>query len=149
MEQIGGKNYCFACASKKEKNEHDRKELYAFIQETFNITYPTGLMLRQIKTFHEERKYSYKNIRLTIDYIIRIQKKTMYSSAGLALVPYIYDEMIDYYKDLIRRRSETTLQKSETKVVTMKRPAINNTQNDLRNKKIVNMENMEARLNEQ
>lgn len=147
MEQIGGKNYCFSCASKKEKNEHDRKELYTFIQETFNITYPTGLMLKQIKLFHEERGYSYKNIRLTIDYIIRIQKKPMYSNAGIALVPYIYDEMIDYYKDLIRRRSETNLKKSETKVVKISRSS-NKVQDDLRNKKIVSMENMEARLNE-
>lgn len=126
MLQISGKNYCEPCYSKKTKDTKDREELYQYLQKTYNLSFPTGLMLRQIKTLKEERGYTYKNIRFTLDYIFNIRKA--YSpdlKFGIAMVPHFYDEMIGYYKNLSEKRASTVIRKIETKVVVLEKPPEN------------------------
>jgi hypothetical protein len=139
MLKFQNKNHCPSCYEAKVKEVQDRENLYNLLKQVFNISFPTGLMLRQIKQFREERNYTYKNIMFTVDYIVRIKKVKLQLQYGIALVPHYYDEMIEYYKELKRRREETVVQKSS--VVKMKiRPF--KFENEYRKKKFINMEDL-------
>lgn len=54
-----GKNHCPECYQRKVKETKEREDLYNFIKTTYNLNFPTGNMLRQIKQFREERNYTY------------------------------------------------------------------------------------------
>lgn len=139
MTKFKGQNHCKSCYEAKVKEVNDREDLYKYLQEVFKISYPTGLMLRQIKQFKEDRGYSYKNIRFAVDYIIRIKRTNLQLKYGIALVPHIYDEMISYYKELKEKRDNTVIQKPKT-VTIKKTPVIY--ENTYREKKMINMERL-------
>ena len=116
-----GVNYCLDCYDRKAKEIKDRQELYWYIQEEYNLTFPTGMMLRQIKKFVDEHHYTYKNIRFTLDYVFNIRKVyTPQIKFGLGFIPYFYDEMIEYYKELIEKRKNTTVKETTEKKITIK-----------------------------
>ena len=48
--------------------ELEYKALLACIKQYYGC-YPTGLMFKQIQRFHDNNKWSYKNIRLCLQYI--------------------------------------------------------------------------------
>jgi hypothetical protein len=131
-----GKNYCPQCYASKVKEDTDREKLYKFLQETFNINFPTGLMLRQIKEFREDRNYSYKNIYFTIKYILEVQKINLQLKYGIALVPHYYDEMLAYYKRLAEKRATTVIEKTEPIKITIQ-PFVFE---DYKQKKLIDME---------
>ena len=140
MKQIGGKNFCEKCYMFSVKERNDREDLYHYIQETFNLTFPTGLMLRQIKTFKEERGYSYKNIRFTLVYVLSVRR--IYKAEikfGIAFVPHFYDEMITYYKELAKKRADTVVKEQVVQVVKMEKPKENTVYVE---KKIINMDDL-------
>ncbi|PED64014.1 hypothetical protein [Priestia megaterium] len=132
-------NHCKPCYEAKVKEVTDRENLYSLIKDIFNLSFPTGLMLRQIKQFREERDYSYKNIAFALDYIVRIKKIKLQTNFGIALVPHYYDEMISYYKDLQRRREQMQFIKPQKVKVKMKPLVL---ENEYRNKKLINMEDL-------
>ncbi|MDG0860380.1 hypothetical protein [Staphylococcus equorum] len=135
-----GHNYCVSCYEKKIKDFNDRNDLYKFLQDTFDLNFPTGLMLRQIKQFNEERGYSYKNIRLTLNYIFNIKRcyKPM-TKFGIAMVPHFHEEMIEYYKNFKNKRENLTIKKTETKRVTL---PLFETNESYKQKKLINMEDL-------
>jgi hypothetical protein len=139
MKKLSGANHCPSCYESKEKDIADREELYNFLKSYFNLNFPTGLMLRQIKQYREERSYTYKNIRFALDYMIRIKKIDLNLQYGIALVPHYYDEMIAYYKDLKERREKTQVVKVKT-ITVQKKPR--NLENTYRQKKLINMEEL-------
>ncbi|PEN61657.1 hypothetical protein [Bacillus wiedmannii] len=132
-------NHCLPCYQAKVKEVEDREKLYELIKKTFNLNFPTGLMLKQVKQFREERQYTYKNIAFTIDYIVRIKKMKLHMQYGIALVPHFYDEMIAYYKDLKRRREQMKDIKPRKVTVKMQPPVL---ENEYRKKKLINMEDL-------
>lgn len=135
-----GKRYCLSCYRRKIKEVADREKLYSYIKETYNIDFPTGYMLRQIKSFVRERGYTYKNIRLTLDYVFRIKKAAKPEvKYGIALVPYYYDEMLAYYKDRQEKRKHTVIKKPNIVHIKMKPFTQENT---YRNKKLIDMERL-------
>ena len=114
MTKFKNQNHCSVCYPIKVTNVEEREKLYLFIRELFNLSFPTGNMLRQIKTYKEERGYSYKNIRLTLNYIFNIKKTAKpITKYGIALVPHFHDEMVEYYKDLSERRSKIVFKKPD------------------------------------
>lgn len=137
MNLISNKNHCPTCYDKKITDKRERELLYQYLQDIFNLKFPTGLMLKQIKELVGERNYTYKNIRFTVDYIIRIKKINLQMKYGIAMVPHLYDEMIDYYKNLKERRSKTF--SKEIKVQTIKiEPFV--FENEYKAKKLIDME---------
>lgn len=139
MLDYKGHNHCHDCYNAKVKDVEDREELYKFLSSYFKLNYPSGIMLRQIKQYKDERGYSYKNMRFAVDYMIRIKKIDLNVKYGIALVPHYYDEMIRYYKDLKERRERTT--DYEPKVINIKLKPIN-LENTYRQKKLINMEEL-------
>lgn len=138
-------NHCPECYGRKVKETEDREKLYNMLKEVFSINFPTGLMLRQIKQYREERNYSYRNIAFTIDYIINVKKQKLQMQYGIALVPHYYDEMIAYYKKLKEKREQTIVEEQQTIKVTIK-PF--NFANDYKERKLINMENLMNNLQE-
>lgn len=112
------KNYCFKCYARKTEEAHGYEVLKQTISEVFNIPYPTGLMLRQMKTFFEERNYTYIDQANALKYGREVLKKTFTSNYGLGLVPYIIDEARGYYikrdKQMENMKDVNALRKVET-----------------------------------
>lgn len=104
LVKVGSKNFCKKCAKIKEKENKDREILYKTIQTVYNIPYPNGQMLRQIKQFSDERNYTLEGMTKTLCYFVKIMKKKPYLNAGLSFLPYYYDNAIKYYNDLDERR---------------------------------------------
>ena len=69
LYQYGGKNYCFKHYHQKLKDKQDRQRLYGLISKNFNIEYPTGLMLSQIKKFQDINHYTLEGIAEAVDYM--------------------------------------------------------------------------------
>lgn len=132
-------NHCKPCYDKKVKEVEDREHLYNLLKKTFDLNFPTGLMLRQIKEYREQRSYTYKNIAFAVDYIVRIKKIQLQTQYGIAMVPHFYDEMINYYKDLKRRRENMVITENKVQKVYIK-PSI--PQNKHKERKMIDMEKL-------
>lgn len=140
LKVFSGKNYCTSCYEKKKQEDQERIKLNQTISKWFDIPFPNGHMLKQIKNFRSEPyNYSYKNIRLTIDYCFsnKILKPEM--KFGISFVPYYHDEMINYYKELNRKRAQTVIQ--EEKIIRLKLKPFKS-ENEYRDKKFINMEEL-------
>lgn len=109
--------------SKDEKLEYNA--LLACIKQHYGC-YPTGLMFKQIERFHNNYNWSYKNIRLCIQYINDFTNIKFDKKYGLGILPYYYDEMISYYKDKIKKQSELEKSKKKSKYV-----KVNKKKNDM------------------
>ncbi|KKB42971.1 hypothetical protein [Bacillus thermotolerans] len=107
MQKISGKNYCPPCYEKRKAEEAERQKLNKYIAKIFNMKYPDTALLAQVKRFHDQDGYSYKNIRFTLQYIIEIKKIRLQRNYGILLVGNYHDEMIEYYKNLKKRNKET------------------------------------------
>ena len=111
-------NYCFKCYSRKTEEAHGREVLMRTISDVFNIPYPTGRMLGQMKSFFEERNYTYIDQANALTYGRDVLRKTFTSNYGLGLIPYIIDDARAYYikrnKQMEDMKDVDTLRKVET-----------------------------------
>jgi hypothetical protein len=138
MVKVGSLNHCKPCAKRKEKEQEDRKILYTTIQTVYEIPYPSGQMLRQIKQFTEEKNYTLEGMTKTVCYLVKVMKKKPFKNAGLSFVPYYYDSAQDYYNELEERRKNAKDVDTSIKKITIK-PIKHDTSNYLK-KKLVSME---------
>ena len=121
MVQISNRNYCKPCYEATIKERQDYNDLLNTLKQMYNINYPTGLQLRQIKEFKTVNMYTYKNIRLTVDYIVRVKRMSMELKFGIALVPHFYEEMLQYYREMLQRKEKMKdVELAERKVITIK-----------------------------
>lgn len=90
----------------KEALEFDA--LIEVVRHYFKIDEPTPLIVRQIKQYKHEYGFTNAGIRKTIDYCYRLADppRLPMLDAGIALVPYYYQEAKDFY----RRRHEVKVQ---------------------------------------
>lgn len=91
-----------ATASKaKESKDNGYKELIAVIVRLFHIVKPTGLMLRQLQSFHNSLNLTYDGMRATIIYCATWSTPPVEFDLdrGLAFVPYKYDEARRFYEE--------------------------------------------------
>ena len=142
LTKYKGKNYCQVCLKEKRRNDEDYEFLLMKIKHSFNIPYPNGMMLRQIKTFKEDRGYSYHNQGLAIDYIKNVLRKRMETKYGLGLIPYVIDDAVKYYKENEEKArklkdvdSINNKQRAKISAKTLK-------ENDYGKKKMINMEEL-------
>lgn len=79
-----------------------RIELNEYISEIYNIEFPTGWMMKQIKEYKEKRNYTYKGMELTLRYMYEVERlnKLEASDAGLGMIPYYYEKTKKYYSNL-------------------------------------------------
>lgn len=137
--KYSNKNHCYFCADRKRQEKIDRDLLYKTIQTIYKIPYPTGMMLKQISQYKEDRNYTYEGMTKTLCYFVKVQGKTPVKQAGLALVPYHYETAVDYYEKMEERRKNSADVSSiiKTVKVTIKPPRATNT--EVKNRKIIDM----------
>lgn len=140
LVKIGQKNFCKPCAEKKEKENKDRETLYKTIQTVYKIPFPSGQMLKQIKTFTEERNYTLEGLTKTICYFVKVKKQQPVYNAGLAFIPFHYDNAIKYYSDLEERRKNSQNINIAVKTISIKPRQYNN--NEYLSKKLIKMEDI-------
>ena len=63
-----GKGYCKTCYDELYSNNEDRKQLLNLICEYYQIEVPTGIMMKQIKEYKDEFKYTYAGMIYTLYY---------------------------------------------------------------------------------
>lgn len=97
LYKYAGKNYCYKHYNKKLIEKRDRNKLYAIIKKYYLVSYPSGLMMGQIKKFVEVNGYTYTGIAETIEYMASKPSISLDSSKGLGLVPYLYEEAMNVY----------------------------------------------------
>lgn len=138
-----GKNYCQHCLETRRRDSIERENLSKMIQELFNLSYPTGLILRQMKTFREERNYSYQEQADTLNYINLHTPKKLQVKYGIALIPYYIEEMKQFVIDSKERAESNNYNSlSDSNVKTIKMTKIKSNHKDYQKNKLLNMEDI-------
>lgn len=95
--KFSSRNYCFKCYERVTREKLERETLMHTISEVYNIPYPTGRMLKQMKDFKEERNYSYLDQSNALLYGRDVLHKVFHSKYALGLLPYIIDDSIAFH----------------------------------------------------
>ncbi len=115
-----GKKYCEACLNEKIKNIEDRNELYNTIKQLYKISYPTGMMLKQIKTYKEEFGYTYKGMTQTLKFINNDDNKVDFNyKYGLGIITYRYDKAMEFYSNQEKMVKENIFKSSDIEEITV------------------------------
>lgn len=143
MVVYSGKRHCKSCFEVKEKEQNERSQLYSLIKELYKITYPTGMMLKQIKNYREQFNYTYEGMIKTLMYLEKqnLEFKPVY---GLGIITYKYDEAQDYYKRQEKLLAEQMFKNevnNEPKVITVKTRKPNNI-NKIKQERMINLEDL-------
>lgn len=80
---------CEECYDKVGKESKDYTTLIRYVCDIFKISQPTGLILNQIRKFHNEG-YTYFGMAYTIDYYLNVQKRK-FDKQSLGMIPYFYE----------------------------------------------------------
>ena len=92
--------YCKVCFANRTRDAEDYKDLIAYICDLYCIEAPTGWMLKQIKDFKEQYKYTYKGMKSTLHYFYEIlEGNDTANSIGIGIIPFVYDEAKKFYVD--------------------------------------------------
>lgn len=111
--------YHQSCYDEIQKEQNERNELLAKISKLYDISYPTGFMLKQIKQFHTERNYKYIGMAMTLDYMYQIENVVFDRNSGLGLIPFYYEKARAYYKKKYEAVESIPQEKVSTEVITV------------------------------
>lgn len=89
----------------------DKKDCCDYICSIFNLKAPGPRIYSQLSTFISQKNYSYKNIKLTLKYWYEVKKQSREKAGeGIGIVPYIYDEAVNYFKELENKQKNQSLE---------------------------------------
>lgn len=89
---------CLEVYENQSKQEaRDKEELYKYVCALFDISAVNGLMIQQIKNFHEHYNYKYKGMQLTLEYFYDTLDNSVDNINGLGIIPYCYEDAKEYY----------------------------------------------------
>ena len=142
LTQYKSKNYCSECLIIKKEDDVGREKLINEISKIYNIPYPTGMMLRQMKDFRESRNYKYNDQAKAIWYGKHVLKKSFHSKYGLSLVPYIIDAAVIYFEENRKRAEKLEDVQSINKTQTIYKTTKSIINNNYKDKKMINMEEL-------
>lgn len=91
------KYYHEDCFNTWRQDIDDRKSLIEYICELYNLDAPTGMMLKQIKEFHEDYKYKYKGMELALGYFHDTLENRAQDNTGIGIIPFVYEEAKNHY----------------------------------------------------
>lgn len=129
MKLYSNKKYCPQCYEIKILNNQQYEDLKAYCSEIFNLEYPTGLILKQIKDYTDPDTFNFKysGIKYTIWYHINVLHKDLVLKWGLKFVEFEYEEAKQYRKEEVERINKfNQFNQSSTMVVKLKSSQINN-----------------------
>lgn len=96
---------CRESYAKKEKEKSDRAFLYEQIERIWNVTFPTGQQLAEIKRYCEKEGMTYRQIASVIHYIYDVCEKRPYGQS-LYLVLQEKDAARNWYLENARREAQ-------------------------------------------
>lgn len=139
IKHTNGKNYCRSCLDKMLKDQTDREELYSTIKELYDVSYPTGFMLRQIKEYKEIKGYTYKSMTLTLRYCVDELGLSFDANMGVGIIPHQYEKAkLDYLK---KQKQKDNFIEIDTTPIVVKISKIDN-ENRLKNEKLIDLEDL-------
>lgn len=92
-----GRYFCKECFKEKELNADSYKRLIGYICRLYKIEKPTGMMLKQIKDFKNEYKFTDDGIYMTLKYYYELLDNSILEGVGLGIVPYYYEKAKKQY----------------------------------------------------
>jgi len=139
--EYGKKKYCKACLDSILKEKNEREELYLTIKTLFNVSYPTGMMLKQIKQYKEECGYTYKGMTLTLNYCSKMPGIDFKSTMGVGIIPHQYEKAKADYIKKAQQKSKMENTELKAKEVVIKIKKLDNT-NHLKNERLIDLEDI-------
>lgn len=134
------KQYCESCYNRIKYEGLELQALKNYIKYIFK--YNSNKMINnQIEKYHKENGWSYKNIRLTLEYIVVIKEMEMQYKFGIGLVPYYYDDMIAFHKERIRKAKEMENSVKKSKHITVNKKQ--DSMHKFNKNRMVNMDDLE------
>ncbi len=97
------------CFKTWQRESVDRKELIDYICKLYGIETLTGMMLKQIKDFHEEYHYKYKGMELALRYFFETLNNQIQDGTGIGIIPFVYEDAKNYY--VMKMKVEKSVQK--------------------------------------
>ena len=129
--------WCKSCREKAEKEMQERQSLYDTIKELYGITFPTGMMLKQIKEYKEQYGYTYSGIELALRFCVGKPGIVWKPTMGIGIVPHYYERArLDLEEK--NRRVESFIDVSQ-QTVTIKISKLDNTTH-YKNEKLIDLE---------
>lgn len=105
------KTYHNNCYQQFELRKQHRSELLEYICDLYNMKVPTGFILKQIKDLETDSGYTLKGIELSLRYFHEIEGNSVesankkYTTQGIGIVPYVYENAKKFYTNLQQLRS--------------------------------------------
>lgn len=129
--KVGNRWRCKNCDDKVKKETNNRNELYEYISKLYNIKFPTGLIIKQIKTFKEEYGYKYSGMLLSLKYFYETLQKPLKYDDGVGIIPYIYEDAKKNYLEQrnIKKEVEHMGKLSDNKVIQINKTSNKNHDN--------------------
>lgn len=128
---FSGKAYCINCYNELKIQNNARKELIDNVCKIFNTDVPSGLILKQIKEYHDQYQYNYAAINYTLWYIVCFLNKQLDEKYGLALIKYYYDEAKQYYEQQEKIKQSVSNVKIKTKTISKRQTNKTNKNNNI------------------
>lgn len=97
-------------------NENEYAELISYICERYDIPRPTGMILKQIKTYKEDFGYRYKGMELALRFFYDLEENHVRDDAGVGIIPYVYDRAKNFYARRIELQNSLTDEEPEVRV---------------------------------
>lgn len=97
IRHTNGRYYHNNCYEEWRGQADDRAQLIDYVCKLYNIKAPTGMMLMQIKRFHDEFNYKYKGMELTLRYFYEVLDNKPRDGDGLGIIPYVYEDATEQY----------------------------------------------------
>ena len=138
-KKTGGRWVCEDFQAIRATQEEDRQELYAYVAELFNIAFPTGGMLRQIKNYREEYDYTYKGMTLSLEYWNDTLGNSMANAKGVGIIPFIYEDAKNFYIQRMQLANSNECVKQTKRVVKITK---DNTNTENKHAKLIDMNDL-------
>lgn len=123
------RHYHEECFNKLQIRKQHRSELLDYICELYKIPIPNGLILKQIKEYETEYKYTLKGIQMSLHYFhiingnpVEIENSKYNTAKGIGIVPYVYDDAKNYYvkMQMINVSARNTTIQTKAEIVKIK-----------------------------
>ncbi|WZK93744.1 hypothetical protein [Staphylococcus phage SpP] len=138
--EFKGRQYCEACYVKIKNDDVELQALKNYIRHIFKYQ-PNKMILNQINKYNKENGWSYKNIRLTLEYIVVVRGLEINYKYGIGLVPFYYDDMIKYHKARLKKMQEVENTKKKSKHVNVNKKK--DSMHTFNKNRMVNMDDLE------
>ena len=93
---------------KVKEEDKDLTALKDYIALKYGSKANWALITKQIKNFHDEKKYSYSGMLKSLTYFLDVKKNTIdKSNGGIGIIDYCYQDAYNYYLSIFLARQNS------------------------------------------